>query len=921
MLPLYFLEGDESEPRGTALVGRPEPAVIHLTNLISTGTRLGPYEILAPLGAGGMGEVFKARDTKLGRDVAVKVLSERSLEDEEGRARFEREARALAALNHPNIAAIYSFEEISGRHFLIQELLEGETLRQRLAEGPLPVRKAVELARQIAEGLAAAHERGIVHRDLKPENIFVTREARAKILDFGLAKEVGREAPSSETHSPTVARQTEPGTVMGTVGYMSPEQVRGLPSDARSDLFSFGAVLYEMLTGRRAFQKETAAETMTAILREDPPDLASSGAPAPPALERIVRHCLEKVPEERFRSAHDLAFALEAVSGSSSTSSAALPAPRVAPSRRAVLAFALLAAGVLAGFSLDRILHRSPASGPVAIRPITSSGRDAEPAVSPDGKTIAFSSNRDGKPRIWLKQLPGGQEVALTSGEDHSPRFSPDGAQLLFTRQHPGAGIGHADLFRVPILGGEPRKLIPDVGDADFSPDGRQIAFTRNSSQPGVLAAELLLVATDGGEPRRLARFEKTILFAPRFRPDGRSVVVTSIRWGASGVQFEIVDLDGKKVSTLEPPPSLGGASSAAWLAGGNEIVYSQALLVRYGGSQIVRQNVGNGRSKPLLWAPFETTALDVLPDGRLLADFASTRQSLTEVPLRSVSPGTRWLTRGTGTDRQPAFSPDGEWVAFSSNRSGNLEIWEISRKTGAVRRLTEDPADDWDPGFTPDGRLIWSSGRSGHLEIWIADADGSAPRRLTDDGTDAQNPTATPDGWIVYCSAHEKKAGLWKVRVDGSQATQLVTSHDTNLPDVSPDGRYVAYVRRPKGPNVVRVARVSDGTILPFQIQVSSPRATDVSMGRVRWMPGGKAIAFVGQDEKGVNGIFVQDFEPEKADTSATRRRLGGFDPNLETESFAISPDGSSLVIAQLEHLFGLATIEGLPDIRRPVH
>jgi Tol biopolymer transport system component len=896
--------------------------------LISTGTRLGPYEILAPLGAGGMGEVYKARDTRLARDVAVKVLPEEFLEGKDGRARFEREARLLAALNHPNIAAIYSFEEIpgssgsSGRHLLIQELLDGETLRQRLAEGPLPVRKAVDLARQIAEGLAAAHERGIVHRDLKPENIFVTREARAKILDFGLAKEVGREAPSSETHSPTVARQTEPGTVMGTVGYMSPEQVRGLPADARSDLFSFGAVLYEMLTGRRAFQKETAAETMTAILREDPPDLASEGAPVSPTLERIVRHCLEKVPEERFRSAHDLAFALEAVSGSSSTSSgAALPAPQVAPSRRAMLAFALLAAGVLTGFFLDRILHRSPTSGPVAIRPITSSGRDAEPAVSPDGKTIAFSSNRDGKPRIWLKQLPGGQEVALTSGEDHSPRFSPDGAQLLFTRQHPGAGIDHADLFRVPILGGEPRKLIPDVGDADFSPDGRQIAFTRNSSQPGVLAAELLVVATDGGEPRRLARFEQHILYAPRFHPNGRSVVVTSIRFGTSGVQLEIVDLDGKKVRTLEPPPSLGGASSAAWLADGSEIVYSQALLVRYGGSQIVRQNVGNGRSKPLLWAPFETTALDVLPDGRLLADFASTRQSLTEVPLRSVSPGTRWLTRGTGTDRQPVFSPDGAWVAFSSNRSGNLEIWEISRKTGTVRRLTEDAADDWDPGFTPDGRLIWSSGRSGHLEIWIADADGSAPRRLTDDGTDAENPTATPDGWVVYNSAHEKKAGLWKVRVDGSQATQLVASQDTNLPDVSPDGRYVAYGRPSIGPNVVRVARVSDGTILPFQIRVPRPRATDVPMGRVRWMPGGKSIVFVGQDEKGVNGIFVQDFDPEKADTGATRRRLGGFDSNLETESFAISPDGSSLVIAQLERLFGLATIEGLPDIRRPIH
>jgi eukaryotic-like serine/threonine-protein kinase len=291
---------------------------------LATGARIGNYEILSPLGTGGMGEVFRARDEKLGRDVAIKVLRPAFSSDGDRLRRFEQEARAAAALNHPNILAIYHIGTHENSPYIVSELLEGESLRERLKLGALSVRKAVEYAIQIARGLAVAHDKGIVHRDLKPENIFVTKDAQVKILDFGLAKLTGPEI-SSQTCAPTMSYRTEPGMVMGTVGYMSPEQLRGWTADHRSDIFSFGAILYEMLSGQRAFRGDTAADTMSAILKEDPPELSETNRNISGGLDRILRHCLEKNPEERFQSARDVAFALEALSGLSVSTSAAVP--------------------------------------------------------------------------------------------------------------------------------------------------------------------------------------------------------------------------------------------------------------------------------------------------------------------------------------------------------------------------------------------------------------------------------------------------------------------------------------------------------------------------------------------------------------------------------------------------------------------
>ena len=370
---------------------------------LTSSTKLGPYEIQSPIGAGGMGEVYRARDPRLGRDVAVKVLPVSFAADTERLRRFEQEARAVAALNHPNILAIYDIGTREGAPFIVSELLEGESLRKRLSGAALPVRKAIEYAVQIAQGLAAAHETGIVHRDLKPENVFVTRDGRVKILDFGLAKLMQPEHEGAET----ISHQTEAGVVLGTVGYMSPEQVRGKPADQRSDLFSFGAILYEMLSGRRAFHGETAADSMSAILREEPPDLTETNRGIAPGLEHIVQHCLEKNPEERFQSAHDIAFDLQLLSGQTpSAKEAAISEPRLRKWWQPAVVVAGMIGMLLAGYFIGA---RSAAASPTFRQLTFQRGSVQSAAFAPDGRTVIYSAMWNGKPtpgaQCWNQTL------------------------------------------------------------------------------------------------------------------------------------------------------------------------------------------------------------------------------------------------------------------------------------------------------------------------------------------------------------------------------------------------------------------------------------------------------------------------------------------------------------------------------------
>jgi len=878
---------------------------------LESGSRLGPYEILAPLGAGGMGEVYRARDPRLGREVAIKVLPASFSGDPERLRRFEQEARAAGILNHPNITAVYDLGTHAGAPYVVCELLEGQTLRGVLAEGRPPTRKAIDYARGIAEGLAAAHEKGIVHRDLKPENVFVTREGRVKILDFGLAKLTQKDESGEATNLPTATAGTEPGVVLGTLGYMSPEQVRGRPADVRSDIFSFGAILYEMLSGRRAFRGDSAADTMSAILKEDPPELSLSDRTVSPGLDRIVRHCLEKNPQERFQSARDLAFNLGALSEISSSAIASMPSSSARPAMRpwntgfllAVAAILLTAAGLYVGRATRRPLP------PPSLHALTYSGADWSPTASPDGSTIAFASARDGKVRIWIKQLAGGNEVPLTAGPlDNHPRFSPDGASLLFTRVEGG----RPSLYRVATVGGEARRLVSDAQDGDWSSSGTEIAFLRMRQEQGVPVSALWTASADGSSLKEVADFRGSTMHSPRWTLDERAIVLVEFGGGpvTTSGKFHWVSRDGKERRILLPPASRGSVSAFAW--SGGDMIYAQsetATAQRNSAGRVLRQRPGASTAEILFHVTNFGSHLDLLSEGRVVLDADLTRESLREVALTGAG-ASRWITHGSSTDRQPAYSPDGERLVVSSDRGGNFDIWEIGVKTGALKRLTEDPADDWDPALSPDGKhLLWSSDRTGHFEIWIADADGSAARQLTHDGVDAENPSETPDGrWVIYCTGNPEHQGLWKVRPDGSEAQPLVASGAVH-PEISPDGAYVLYEL---GGDMTRVVRLADGKVLSFSIPIHSL----FGVGRSRWMPGGKTIASIGLDEKGSSGVFVQDFSPEAADTSATRRKLAGFDPDLPTESFGIAPDGSHITLADLEQQSEILLADGVSGV-----
>ena len=881
----------------------------------STGQKIGPYEILSPLGAGGMGEVYRARDTRLGREVALKILPAEFSVDRERLLRFEQEARSASALNHPNIITIYDVGSSNSTSYLAMELVEGRSLRAILDEGPVPLRKMVSIASQLADGLAKAHEAGIVHRDLKPENLMISKDGFLKILDFGVAK-MTLVAPHQASHLQT---QTGAGMILGTVGYMSPEQASGKTIDFHSDQFSFATILYEMITGNPPFHRGTAAETMTAIIRQDPEPVHNINPQVPVILRWVMDRCMAKDPEERYASTRDLARDLQSIRDHiSEVSSVATVSTAGGPVKRfRIVVPAIFVIAFLAGVAADYWYRRPKPQEPLEMLTLTFSGKDSSPAVSPDGKLVAFRSDRDGNPRIWLKQLAGGNEIVLSSGPDDHPRFSADNSTIFFIRRH-GAGTS---LFRISVLGGHERKIADDAHSADPSPDGKKIAFLRwKSGESSLFTANI-----DGTGIEHLATFEKMQVQFPRWSPDGKRILAIR-NWSGNAANLEAivaVDTQTKEKRWIRST----WPTSAIWMSN-KEILYgvprSANASLRMAGT-IVLQDLHSEKIRKLFSFSSCGDVLDRLDRQTLLLQSASRRQNLRQISLTESTASARWFTRGNSTDRQPVYSPDRKSILYSSIGSGNLDLMEITIETGAVRRITEDAADDWDPAYSPDGKhILWSSNRDGPFEIWMADADGSNSRKVTNDGLDAENPTMTLDQqWIVYTSYNPKKAGVWKIQPDGSGATQLFSGL-TQQPEVSPDGKHVAYTWYKRSvvdeTTYISVIDIETGRPVPFEVKVKSrakgPATLSGSPGRCRWMPDGKSLAYIDSNEQGQLGIFVQDFIPGK-DTFATRRAIAGFDPDKHTETFAISPDGKFITLAEVEILSSLVRVDhvaGLP-------
>jgi Tol biopolymer transport system component len=840
-----------------------------------------------------MGEVWRARDSRIGRDVALKVLPAAFAADRDRLRRFEQEARAAGTLNHPNLITVYDLGSDGGAPYVAMELLEGETLREKINEG-LSVRKAIEYSIQIANGLAAAHEKGIVHRDLKPENIFITRDGRAKILDFGLAKL--RPGKEGDTDARTEQKGTSPGTVVGTASYMSPEQVRAVEVDHRSDIFSFGAVLYEMLSGRRAFQGDSSVETMNAILKEEPPELSHARTDIPPAIDLVIRHCLEKSPEERFQSAKDLAFDLERIS-STSGSSPALAAARARRSWWIPAAVAAIALAALAGWRIGAARVK-PAPSRRAFTLLTNqAGVEEFPSLAPDGKTFVYVSRVSGNADIYLKRVDGRNAIDLTkdsSADDTMPAFSPDGSQIAFRSEREGGGM-----FLMGATGESVRRLTDFGFNPAWSPDGSEIAV---ATQP--------------------------IELQPQARPASSSIVVINVRTGA---RREIV---GMAHDGAQPSWSPHGDRIAFWAVvggGGQRDLFTVDPHAADPAKTIVRVT----NDPPLDWNPIWS------PDGRYLY-FGSDRDgtmNLWRIPIdehlgkplgppETMSLPTRFAAHFTfartsgalayaGVDLSDAVwrvpfdaatlrvtgepapiiggamlllgftsrsvSPDGKWIALTS--LGTQDDLFLARTDGGeLRQLTDDPEKDRGPSWSRDGKLIYfHSQRGPRYEVWSIRPDGSGLRQVSHTtGPAPLRPKVMPDGRALYAFSNEGTVIL-PLNADGTatRAEPLPAMPDPTtrfqVPDVSPDGK-----------RLVGATGQLEGGVPPalWMYSLESKRYEQL-LDRgwyPRWMSDGKRVLFLDGDKPAVIDVASRRVQP-----IAVGRKISGVE---------ISPDGRALYL-----------------------
>jgi WD40 repeat protein len=847
---------------------------------LASGTKLGPYEIVSLLGAGGMGEVYRARDSRLKRDVAIKVLPQSLSLDADRLRRFEQEALATAALNHPNILAVFDIGTHEAAPYVVSELLEGETLRERLRGGALAVRKALDYALQIAHGLAAAHEKGIIHRDLKPENLFLTKDGRVKILDFGLAKltqpDPMQGGAGAHTSLPTMTHATEAGVVMGTAGYMSPEQVRGIMVDARSDIFSFGAILYEMISGKQAFHRETPADTMSAILKEEPADLSETNRNVSPALERIIQHCLEKNPEQRFHSASDIAFDLEHLTGVSGTSARAMALPAARQTSRTLAAIAGASALALLMLAAGWWLGRSREAAPLAeYKQITfRTGSIGHARFTPDGSIVYSATWDGGQNQLYIARTddPGARELGLKDVELLSISKNGELAVRLNTVFHSGyARTG--TLARVPLSGGTPRELLDNVQDADWSADGENMAVVRYSPANSHWRLEYPIgkVLLDG----------ISWISHPKISPDGKWVAFADheVPDGDDRGSVAVIAADGKGAEKIL---SSGWVSleGILWTLTSDEIWFTSTAT-------------GTAANPHAVTLAGRVRAITNVPGGVWLEDSRDGTALMvthqTRIGIRGMAPGAQeerelgWFgwsiardvsrdghkilfeEEGDGggpnytvflrdTDGSPparigeglsvAISPDNKWAITRPAKGGPLML--VPTGAGESKPLTHDNVSYSAARFTPDGKRLLALGiEAGHgARDYLIDVSTGDSKPLTPEGI--FGVTLSPDGKNAAVREADGQWGVWPLEGSGLRPIPGLDS-SYYVTGWSPDGTSIYVASRKTRSTTAKVFKVNaaNGKMEPWRTFGSASAGVE-SVGAPHFSADGSAYAYV---------------------------------------------------------------------------
>ncbi len=871
---------------------------------LATTTKIGPYEIQSAIGAGGMGEVYRAADTRLGREVALKIIPASFARDPDRLHRFEQEARSVAALNHPNILAVFDVGRHDGSPFLVSELLEGESLRAILERGALPQRKAIEYGVQIAQGLAAAHEKGIVHRDLKPENIFVTRDGRIKILDFGLAKLAQPSGDSTEAATmATAALGTAAGVVLGTPGYMAPEQVRGHAADARTDIFAFGAVLYEMLAGVRAFHRDTPAESMTAVLKEDPPEFATTTRAISPALDRIVRRCLEKNPEQRFQSARDLSFALSALSGSETSvySKVSGEARSLLPPKIWIPAVVVLLA--IAAAAIWLLARPSSAPAPRMQFAITAPGEVNNLTLSADGRMLAFVSPDDktGVPMLFVQRVgtPEAAELAGTEGASY-PFWSPDDAYVAF--------FANGKLQKIEASGG-PSQTIAHVNFARGGSWGSRnvILYTPDPGGP------VWRVNADGSNPLALTTNVPGNMDShrwPLFLPDGNHFLFLAAYF-SSPEQNARSAIYADALDDPKPRKVLAARSNMEYADGYLYYVDDQNALravpfdpdkgVATGDSRVVIDSVGYQPS--VYWGAFTA-------GGNGTVIYSTTAEAAQSVLTWFDRSGKELGRVGDpAVQANPNLSPDGSRVAIDITdlKSNNLDVWIRDLNKGTSTRFTFDPSEQTTAVWSRDGKTVAFRSLAQGSGVDLKDANGLTPEKnlikvdeKPSGGTSSYDlvPNSwTPDDQEIVAdlqtsSTDSRGSVLMIVPSSGGKMTQLLPSDSSKTnAQISPNGKWVIYASNESGDWEIYATTFPDHS---GKWQISRGGGSEP-----RWRGDGKQIFYISPTQM-LMSVPVETAGTFTSGTPTPLFQLRGRPPISSTDLFTydVTKDGKRFLV-----------------------